>query len=263
VTGAGIDPGALEAAARALQESHSALVITGAGISAESGLPTYRGIGGLYEATDTDEGIPIEVALSGEMLKSRPEVTWRYLRQIGDAVFAASPSPAHRRIAELETCLDRVVVLTQNVDGFHRSAGSSVVVDIHGDCHDLRCDACGGRRRVDDYSGLSIPPECPTCGSAERPDVVLFGEMLPAAKLLQLSEEMSRGFDVVLSIGTTSVFAYIAGPVVEAARSGRPTIEINPGDSEISQLVSVRLRCGAGEALEAILMKLAAPPAGP
>ena len=235
-----------------LGSSRSLLFITGAGISADSGLPTYRGIGGLYNVNTTEEGMPIEEALSGETMRSRPELTWKYLAQIGRAAFAARFNRGHEVIAEIEASFERVWTLTQNVDGFHRQAGSKNVIDIHGDMHDLYCTACRFREIVDEFDEASLPPRCPECGTILRPDVVLFGETLPPEKVERLYHEVARGFDVVFSIGTTSVFPYIAQPVWIAAQSGQPTVEINPGPSEVSDLVDVKLAMGAARALDAI-----------
>ncbi|MGH8459441.1 MAG: SIR2 family NAD-dependent protein deacylase, partial [Nevskiales bacterium] len=103
---------------------------------------------------------------------------------------------------------------------------------------------------------IEIPPRCPHCGALVRPRVVLFGEMLPEAALEALYQQFQRGFDAVLSIGTTSVFPYIAAPVHEARRAGIPTIEINPGDSEVSELVDHRLKTRAVVAMENIWKRL-------
>ena len=155
-------------------------------------------------------------------------------------------------IAEMERHFERVWTLTQNVDGFHRQAGSTNVIDIHGDMHDLYCTACGFRQSVHEFNELSLPPECPQCEGIVRPDVVLFGEMLPGEKVVRLHEELSTGFDIVFSVGTTSVFPYIAEPVLDARRRGVPTVEINPGTSEVSHLVDEKLALGAAAALDAI-----------
>ena len=240
-------------AASRLRESQSVLVITGAGISADSGLPTYRGIGGLYNDEVTEDGIPVEMALAGEMMAKRPDITWNYIGRIEAACRQASPNDGHRVIADMEKAFDRLWVLTQNVDGFHVDAGSEKLIDIHGDLHDLRCTACSFRTRVGEYAELGhVPPRCPDCWAFLRPDVVLFGEALPPEKVDVLFRELSLGFDIVLSIGTTSVFHYIAEPVKRAARQGRPTVEINPGESEVSGIVDVRIPLGAAEALTRI-----------
>jgi NAD-dependent deacetylase len=234
-----------------LQGRKRLLFITGAGLSAESGLPTYRGIGGLYVNAQTEHGVPIEEALSGPMFLRNPELTWHHIARIERAVRGAEPSPAHQLIARLER-EHEVVVLTQNVDGLHTRAGSSQVIDIHGDCHELHCTRCNYNERRSDYEGMTLPPRCPACAAIVRPNVVLFEEALPEAKLTLLDEELSRGFDVTFSIGTTSSFSYIAQPVLLAARRGQLSIEINPDQTLVSDLVSVKLACGAGRGLRAI-----------
>jgi NAD-dependent deacetylase len=237
-----------------LDRARSLLFITGAGLSAESGLPTYRGIGGLYEGRETPEGFSIEEALSGDMLRDRPEVTWRHLREVEAASRGATFNRAHRLIALAEQRFDRVVVLTQNVDGFHRAAGSTHVIDLHGDLHDLECTRCHDLRRLPDYSALPAGvPACPVCQGLVRPRVVLFGEALPLAKLADLRQELLRGFDLYFSVGTSSLFPYISGPMLDARRRGRPTVEINPGETEISGEVAHRIRMSAGDALSLLL----------
>jgi len=232
------------------------LFVTGAGISADSGLPTYRGIGGLYEQDETDDGIPIEAALSGAMFQRDPAITWKYIHQIESSCRDAGPNRAHEAIAELEDRFDRVWTLTQNVDGLHHTAGSTQVIDIHGDVHWLLCTQCGHRWRVESYAGLPIPPTCPECDSLVRPEVVLFGEMLPVDRVRVLQEQLMHGFDAVFSIGTTSVFPYIAQPVIDARRRGGLTVEINPGVSEVSQVVTHRLRTGAAATMDALVRAL-------
>ena len=235
-----------------LADRRSVLFVTGAGISADSGLSTYRGIGGLYNTNATEEGMPIERALSGDVMEQRPELTWKYLAQVERACRGARHNRAHEVIAEMEARFERVWTLTQNVDGFHRAAGARNVIDIHGDLHNLRCLRCTYRCTVEDYRELSFPPRCPQCEDTLRPDVVLFGEMLPEDKLQILFQELSKGFDIVFTVGTTSVFPYIAEPVRLAAQARRPTVEINPDTTRVSHLVDVKLPLRAAAALDAI-----------
>lgn len=242
------------AAAALLREARRLFVITGAGISADSGLPTYRGIGGLYDDTHTEDAIPIEQALSGSMLARRPALTWKYLAQIEHACRDARPNRAHELLAAFDRHFEHVCVLTQNIDGFHRDAGSRHLIEMHGDVHRLKCTSCNWHVRIASFDDLppGMPPACPGCGEPVRPDVVLFGEMLPEAALSRYYRELEAGFDVVLSIGTTSVFPYIAGPVVAAVQAGIPSIEINPGETSVSRIVDVRIRAGAAAALAAL-----------
>lgn len=232
------------------------LVISGAGMSADSGLPTYRGVGGIYDNAGTEDGIPIERALSGEMLRVRPDICWKYIAQIERACRGAQPNEGHLALATLERSGREVWVLTQNVDGLHQEAGSRRVIPIHGDVHELQCTSCAYGVRVSDYSALQIPPRCPECGHLVRPRVVLFGEMLPYGAMHQLQTQLELGFDMVLSIGTTSVFPYIQAPVVQAASLGARSVEINMSDTEVSGCVDMCIRQRASTVLQELICGL-------
>lgn len=252
-------PEILDAVAGEIQRAGRILFITGAGISADSGLPTYRGVGGLYHERLTHDGLTIEEALSGPMMAERPDIAWKYIAEIEANCRGARPNIAHRIIAALERERPGVVVLTQNVDGLHRDAGSRNLIEIHGTVHRLRCMECPHSRSVPDYSGMQIPPLCPVCGAIMRPDVVLFGETLPERETVRLEAMLASGVELVVSIGTTSVFPYIAGPVWWARQAGVPTIEINPGDTEVSHLVTHRLKMRAAEAMPEIWRRMHPP----
>ncbi|MDP3539579.1 MAG: NAD-dependent deacylase [Azonexus sp.] len=247
---------ALDAVAGHLSQARRALFITGAGISADSGLPTYRGVGGLYNSEATDEGLHIEEALSGDVFAVRPDITWKYLIQIEENCRGAKPNAAHRAIACLDQHLDRVMVFTQNVDGLHRAAGSCEIIEIHGNLQELMCTSCTHEEAAVDFRGREIPPLCPVCGAVLRPKVVLFGESLPEDELDRFIEALQEGFDIVFSIGTSNVFPYITQPVVFAAGSGIPTVEINPARTQLSEVVDYYLPLGAAEAMTAILDRL-------
>lgn len=240
-----------------LKRAQRLLIITGAGISADSGLPTYRGIGGLYDEDLTEDSMPIEEALSGSMLRRAPEITWKYISQIEAACRGAKPNIAHDTLVGLQDVCEHVCVVTQNVDGFHRDAGSRDVIEMHGNIHELHCMQCAYEAWVADYVALeSLPPRCPDCKAMLRPRVVLFGEMLPDKALERYYRVLDAGVDMVLSIGTTAVFPYIAAPVAQAARMGIPTVEINPGVSEISGVVGHHLSERAAVALPDIYQAL-------
>lgn len=244
--------GTIDRIVQHLRRVRSILFITGAGMSADSGLPTYRGVGGLYDDGKTEEGYAIEELLSGDMFGVKPAWTWKYLRQIEQACRGAKFNRGHSIIAEFEQRFSRVWTLTQNVDGFHRAAGSRNVIPIHGDLHRIRCTACSWHETVTDYANLSDLPRCPNCSAISRPDVVLFGEMLPEREVRELHHQMREGFDIVFSIGTTSVFPYITSPIELSNKRDKPTVEINPGTTPVSGQVRYRLGLGAAVALQAI-----------
>ncbi len=255
----------IETVATLLRNAERPLFITGAGLSADSGLPTYRGVGGLYEQVDTEDGMPIEVALSGQTLRLRPDIAWRHLWRIGAACRAGTFNRGHSVIAEIEAAKPGTWTITQNVDGFHRAAGSRNLVELHGRIGTLRCVDCVAELDAAAFfSGCGVdlasidpneapagvlPPQCPNCGGLLRPEVVLFGEMLPVDAVVQL-HEIQADRDLVLSIGTSSVFPYITGPVLRARALGVPTIEINPGRTSLSKAVDHWIGLRAADALE-------------
>jgi NAD-dependent deacetylase len=247
--------------AELIDQANNILFITGAGISADSGLPTYRGVGGLYEDNHTEEGYSIEEALSGPMLLQRPEITWKYLWQIGAACHQAEPNEAHQIIASIQQKKQSSWVLTQNVDGLHRRAGAGKLVEIHGYAFNLYCMSCAyqttAAELIDDFSCEPVlPPICPKCSGVVRPTIVLFSEMLPELEVAKLYEIEESEIDLVITIGTSGQFPYIIGPVYSAASQGIPTVEINPTETEYSHLYNHRLRMGAAAAMSEIWMRL-------
>ena len=254
-----MNPETLDAVARAVRDADSVLFVTGAGLSADSGLPTYRGVGGLYNDADTEHGLPIEVALSGQVFRQRPDISWKHIRDIEEACRGARPNAAHRFMAAVEATKPRVWTLTQNVDGLHRNAGSQRLIEIHGRIGSLLCTVCEWTDEVADYRHLLPLPSCPLCGSIIRPAVVLFGEMLPTGAVHTLEQELSRGFDVVFSVGTSSLFPYIVAPVTILGQRGATTVEVNPGETEVSGAVTHRLQAGAAAAFSALAERLGLP----
>lgn len=247
----------LDRVAAALADARRILVVTGAGMSADAGLPTYRGVGGLYRDVDTTEdGVPIEVALSGEMLRLRPEVCWKHIRRIEEACRGARPHAGHAVLAKWQERA-KVTVLTQNVDGLHQAAGSTDVIEVHGTVRHLLC-GCGWSDDVESYEHLPALPRCPRCGAVIRPAVVLFGEMLPDDAVRRMHALSSERFDLVFSIGTSAVFPYVVAPVVDQVRRGRAAVEIDPGRTTLSDRVTWQLPMGAAEALTAIEARLRA-----
>ncbi len=248
------DERAIDEVVSRLRPEHRLLFVTGAGLSADSGLPTYRGIGGLYQGEAAEHGLRIEEILSGPMFRVRPELTWKHLLDVAKACKGTTYNRGHEVIADMERHFAGVWTLTQNVDGFHRAAGSKNVIEIHGDLHVILCTSryCNYREEFESFTPTELPPRCPSCSAVLRPDVVLFEEMLPIEKLTQLTVEMKAGFDMVFSVGTSSLFPYIAAPVFEAKDRGFPTVEINPGQSDVTDEVDIKIAAGAAETLDAI-----------
>lgn len=235
------------------------LIITGAGISADSGLPTYRGIGGLYN-DHTDDGVPIEVAMSGDMLRRDPALCWKYLAQLGSACLGAQPNAAHRAIAELQTLKPDCWVLTQNIDGYHRLAGSPAdrLIEIHGELAPLYCQVCRETdERLGEHLQRPLPPMCVACGGVLRPPVVLFGERLPPLAVERLYGQLREDFDLVISVGTSASFPYIAEPLIQARRSGKVTVEVNLSHTDVSALVDFRLEERALDVFPELLSHIA------
>jgi NAD-dependent deacetylase len=238
-------------------------VVAGAGVSVESGIPTYRGRGGIYD--DPEEGDRVVEALSGPTLRRDPDRTWKVIAWKARLAHGARPNRAHDAIVEMERRAERFVLLTQNVDGLHAAAGSRNVIEIHGNTLRTRCTGCGATGRLDAerLATLDGAPACGACGATLRPDVVLFEEMLPAAEVARLSEELlERSPDLLVVAGTTALFPYVVEPVLRAARRGMLTVEVNPEATDLSRVVAHALRGPAGEWLPEIAQALPVRTAG-
>ena len=203
------------------------VVLTGAGISAESGVPTFRDAGGLWE------GHRVEDVATPEGFARDPVMVQRFYDARRHAVAQAEPNPAHLALARLERELgDDLLVVTQNIDDLHERAGSQRVVHMHGDLLRARCLTCG--RRVPVAADLVDRPPCPECGERMlRPDVVWFGEM---PYDLDLIDEALLASDRFAAIGTSGAVYPAAGFVMTAAAAGAHTIELNLAPSEITPL---------------------------
>jgi NAD-dependent deacetylase len=224
------------------------VVFTGAGVSRESGLPTFR---------DAQEGLwarydPQELA-SVEGFRRNPELVWEWYRYRRDLCRAAQPNPGHRAIAELEELVPHVVVITQNIDDLHRRAGSSDIIELHGNIFRYKClDADHPVDPEVAERADRVPPRCPTCGGLVRPDVVWFGEYLPGGAFERALEE-SRRCDVMLVVGTSGVVQPAALLPYEAAGHGATVIEVNPRPSELTHLADIFLQAPSGEVLPKVV----------
>lgn len=246
-----------EALYEALVDIRRVGVITGAGISAESGIPTYRGIGGIYD--DPDKGDDIIEALTGSTLLTDPDRTWRAVGELARHAGGARPNKGHMALVAIERSVKEFVLLTQNVDGLHQAAGSRNVIPVHGSIRATRCMGCGrqGTLAPDELAALDAAPRCDACGAILRPGAVLFGEMLPADVVQRMYQEFAeKPPEVILVVGTSALFPYITAPVSEANRNGRLTVEINPERTYLSPEVHFHLAGKAGYYLPLIAAAL-------
>lgn len=239
-------------AADILRGAGRVAVLSGAGISKESGIPTFREAQtGLWERYD-----PEELATPQAFLRN-PDRAWSWYMYRRNLVGDAAPNPGHRALVDLEKLVGEVVILTQNVDGLHVRAGSRDVVELHGSLERFRCSAkCRGDLSLVDLSRIKYDqehaPACPQCGARIRPDVVWFGESLPPAALSRAAE-VASACAVMLVVGTSGVVQPAASLPREAKRAGAVIIEVNPQESEITSLADVFLRGPSGEVLPQIV----------
>ena len=208
-----------DALIEALRDARHVCILTGAGVSAESGVPTFRDAqDGLWAAYD-----PKDLATPDAFLAD-PALIWRWYRWRRELVAEAEPNPGHYAIAELDNHVAQVTLVTQNVDSLHQRAGSKKVIEFHGNLFDERCFSCGTSAIADDASEV---PACPDCDGNLRPGVVWFGESIPEAALNE-SCAAAMECDVFLSIGTSSLVYPAAGLASLAAENGATVVEINP-----------------------------------
>jgi len=242
-----------------LRTVRSCGVITGAGVSQESGIGTYRSSDGRYD--DPLIGGSTAEALSARTLAADPDCTWEAIGELCRRALAARPSPAHRALAAIERKIDRFVLVTQNVDGLHQIAGSHNVIELHGNLFRTRCVPCDLEGRLDHATlvELHAAPRCPRCGGVVRPDVVLFGELLPLERVEPLLDEFYlHPPDLVIAAGTSAQFTYVSEPVLFAQQAGRLTIEVNPRRTLLTDQVSIALHGTASTYLPRIARALGA-----
>jgi NAD-dependent deacetylase len=241
----------IDHAAAALRKARHVCVLTGAGISAESGIPTFRdALTGLWAKFNPED------LATPEAFERDPRFVWDWYEFRRELVCKVQPNPGHYALAELARHVPRLTLVTQNVDGLHQRAGSCGVLEYHGNI--LR-DRCTVEQVVADRSADSRPdglPHCSACGGLLRPDVVWFGEAIPRGPMIAAAEA-AESCDAFLSIGTSSLVYPAAGLAESALRAGATVIEVNPNRTELSQLAHVVLDGPSGVLLPRLLAALA------
>jgi NAD-dependent deacetylase len=228
------------------------VVLTGAGVSAESGVPTFRDAQtGLWAQYD-----PAQLA-TPEAFRSNPELVWGWYLWRRELTRKAEPNPGHEALARLQDLVDELVLVTQNVDGLHARAGSRDVIELHGNIMRTVCFRC----RVEDGREVVLDegvPQCTMCGGPLRPDVVWFGEPLPMNALARAADA-ARAADVFLSVGTSSLVYPAAALPYEALTVGVPVVEVNPETTALSGRATWTLRGPSGEVLPLIVATIRPP----
>jgi NAD-dependent deacetylase len=240
-------------AAELLSQARRGLALTGAGVSAESGIPTFRGEGGLWTRYD-----PVKVSSIDSFLAD-PVSYWQVSKDRGRVALAAKPNPGHMALAALEEAGHLVAIVTQNTDGLHQDSGAQRVIELHGSGRKVQCLECGAiesRQDVQDRLSLEMPPRCRACGGALlKPTVVLFGEPMPV-EALALARELAEKADVMLVVGTSLVVYPAAEIPLVAVRAGAPMIVINAEPTPFDPLAEVVIHGRSGEVLPEILTLL-------
>jgi len=239
-------------AADLMRASNHTVALVGAGISAESGIPTYRGTGGLW----TKFGEP---TIDGwELFNRDPEEWWRQAiarragSEFSQAIEEARPNAGHVAMADLEKMGRLAHIITQNIDNLHQAAGSTHITEIHGNRAKVRCMNCGGRDRLETISLDRLPPLCPECGGILKNDTVMFGEPIPQDALNECYRQAAMA-ELFLVVGTSAVVYPAAEFPMMAKRRGAPLIEVNPEETALSDIADVVIRAPAGTALPAIV----------
>jgi len=239
----------VERAAELLANARAGVALTGAGVSAESGIPTFRGEGGLWTRYD-----PVKVS-SIESFLADPSSYWKVSKERGAVALAARPNAGHEALAAMEEAGCLVAVITQNTDGLHQVSGSKHVIEVHGSGRTVQCLECGRREPRSDVQArldVEMPPRCRECGSVFlKPTVVLFGEPMPAGAINE-AFELARHADVMLVVGSSLVVYPAAEVPLVAVRSGARMIVVNAEPTPFDHFAEVVIHGRSGEILPRI-----------
>lgn len=228
-----------------IASAQAVTILTGAGISADSGVPTFRGAGGLWR------NVRAEDLATPEAFERNPRLVWEWYDWRRELIATTRPNPAHLAIASLESRIGNFWLITQNVDGLHRTAGSTKLSEIHGNIWMVRCTACGAVTENHQVP-LSLLPHCKPCGGLLRPHIVWFGESLWEADLARCATQL-QACEVLLVIGTSGVVYPAAGFASIAKEAGACVIEVNLDQTPQSDLVDIALRGRAKDLVPLLL----------
>jgi NAD-dependent deacetylase len=239
----------IDEAVRALRNAERCTVLTGAGISAESGVPTFRGAEGLW-----GKFRPEELATMDAFLEN-PQIVWEWYNWRRKLLGEVKPNPGHYALAELAGMVDDFSLITQNVDGLHAVAGSMDILELHGNIRRNKCSRCNEACYIEDEVDPMDIPTCKYCGGKIRPDVVWFGEMLNST-VIERAFVCAERADVFLSVGTSAVVHPAASLPITAKRAGAILVEINPEPTPLSEIADFRFERPSGDFLPILVDQL-------
>lgn len=227
-----------------IENARKVCALTGAGISAESGIPTFRSGGNSF----VWKGMPFEQISSAQMVREDLDAVWEWFDYRRKIYKDCPPNAGHNALADWENRFEDFTLITQNVDGLHERAGSKNVLELHGNINHSKCERCEKTYKMNAEDVPHKPEICETCGKKIRPDVVLFGEMLPF-EIFRKAENKSRNCDLFFIVGTSALVYPAAGLAELAKYSGAMLVEINPEETAITSFCDFSLRGKAGEIL--------------
>jgi NAD-dependent deacetylase len=229
-----------------LKNASAVTVLTGAGISAESGIPTFRGKNGIWEDKKVEE------LATAATLENNPELFWKFYHWRKKLINEVKPNLGHYALVDFERLYKDFIIVTQNVDNLHRTAGNEKIIELHGNIFNTKCSKCG-KKHTEPISETSQLPTCKFCGGHLRPDVVLFGETLEERNL-QKAQEAAAGCEIFFSVGTSSIVEPAASLPYLAKANGSYVVEINPEETPLSEHVDECLRGATGKLLPALVI---------
>lgn len=227
------------------------VVLTGAGISAESGVPTFRGKEGLWGKFKAEELATMDAFMAN------PAIVWEWYNWRRDLMGKVEPNPGHYALAEMENLKDDFTLVTQNVDGLHKIAGSQNILELHGNIYRNKCVKCNRLHNESLDIDPNDIPTCESCGGKLRPDVVWFGEMLDRM-VIETAFRVSEQSELFFSVGTSAIIHPAASLPMTAKQMGATLVEVNPEETPLSYMADYSIRAKSGEYMPELIEKIKA-----